>query len=277
MKLLVIGNPVKHSKSPLIHNYWLKGRNLDFIYDKKLVVEADLKNVISDIKFNKIKGINITLPYKRLITKYCDEIEDNALNTGAINTLYKKGDKLIGANTDGLGFCKALKEETQIAFKNAKIFVIGAGGAARGILFEIIKQPVMEITIINRTIDKSIQLKKELNRLNKNILIKTQIWTNKTVPSDYNLVINSSSYGMRLNEDLDINFSKIKENSIICDIIYNPQETSFLKRAKKEKFKIINGLGMLVHQASESFQRWFNINLTNKEILNAKSLIMNKK
>ena len=277
MRLLVIGNPVKHSKSPLIHNYWLKERKLDFVYDKRLVEENDLENIISDIKFNKIKGINITLPYKRLITKYCDEIEDNALNTGAINTLYKKGNKLIGANTDGPGFCNALKEETQITFKNAKIFVIGAGGAARGILFEIIKQPVLEITIINRTIDKSIQLKKELDQLNKNILIKTQIWTNKTVPFDYNLVINSSSYGMQLDEDLDINFSKIKKNSIICDIIYNPQETSFLKRAKKEEFKIINGLGMLVHQASESFQRWFNISLTNEEILEVKALITSKK
>ena len=277
MKLLVIGNPVKHSKSPLIHNYWLKKRKLDFVYDKKLAEKDDIENIISDMKFNKIKGINITLPYKRLITKYCDEIEDNALNTGAINTLYKKGDKLIGANTDGPGFCNALKEETQIVFKNAKIFVVGAGGAARGILFEIIKHPILEITIINRTIDKSIQLKKELNKLNKNVLIKTQIWTNKTVPSDYNLVINSSSYGMQKNENLNINFSKIKEDSIICDIIYNPRETLFLKRAKKEKFKIINGLGMLVHQASESFQRWFNMSLTNKEILKAKSLIMSEK
>ena len=277
MKLLVIGNPVEHSKSPLIHNCWLKGRKLDFIYDKKLVKEDDLGNIISEIKLNKIKGVNITLPYKTLITKYCDEIEDNAVNTGAINTLYKKGDKLVGANTDGPGFCNALKEESQIAFKNAKIFIVGAGGATRGILFEIIKKPISEITIINRTIDKSLQLKKELNQLNKNTLIKTQIWTNKTVPPDYNLVINSSSYGMQLDEDLDINFSKIKKNSIICDIIYNPQETSFLKRAKKEEFKIINGLGMLVHQASESFQRWFNISLTNEEILEVKALITSKK
>ena len=277
MKLLVIGNPVEHSKSPLIHNYWLRKRKLNFIYEKKLVETDDLRNIILEIKSNKIKGVNITLPYKTLITKYCDEIEDNAFNTGAVNTLYKKGSKIIGANTDGLGFCNALREEAQIVFKNAKVFVVGAGGAARGILFEIIKKPVSEITIINRTIDKSLQLKKELDQLNKNILIKTQIWTNKTVPSDYNLVINSSSYGMRVEEDLDINFSEMKEDSIVCDIIYNPRETLFLKKAKKKNFKIINGLGMLVHQASESFQRWFNISLTNEEILEVKALITSKK
>ena len=277
MKLLVIGNPVEHSKSPLIHNYWLRKRKLDFIYEKKLVETDDLKNIILKIKSNKIKGVNITLPYKTLITKYCDEIEDNAFNTGAVNTLYKKGSKIIGANTDGLGFCNALREEAQIVFKNAKVFVVGAGGAARGILFEIIKKPVSEITVINRTIDKSLQLKKELDQLNKNILIKTQIWTNKTVPSDYNLVINSSSYGMRVDEDLDINFSEMKEDSIVCDIIYNPRETLFLKKAKKKIFKIINGFGMLVHQASESFQRWFNISLTNEEILEVKALITSKK
>ena len=277
MKLLVIGKPVEHSKSPLIHNYWLRERKLNFLYDKELVEEEDLKKIISEIKFNKIKGVNITLPYKRLITKYCDEIENNALNIGAVNTLYKRGNRIIGANTDGPGFWNALKEETQLAFNNAKIFIVGAGGAARGILFEIIKKPILEITITNRTIEKCLQLKKELNQLNKNILIKTQIWTNKTVPPDYNLVINSSSYGMRIDEDLDINFSKMKKDSTVCDIIYNPQETLFLKRAKKKKFKTINGLGMLVHQASESFKRWFNISLTNKEILEAKALIMREK
>ena len=111
--------------------------------------------VISKIRCNEIKGINITLPFKSTITKYCDDIEDNAFNTGAVNTLYKKENKIIGANTDGLGFLKALKNESKVVFDNAKIFIVGAGGAARGILFEIIKKPVSEITIINRTIEKS--------------------------------------------------------------------------------------------------------------------------
>ena len=277
MKLLVIGKPIKHSKSPIIHNYWIKEKKLNYEYDKKLVEERDLESIILGIKHNKIKGANITLPYKRLITKYCDEIEDNALITGAVNTLYKKKNKIIGANTDGLGFFNSLREESSIMFNNVKIFIIGSGGAARGILFEMIKKPVSEITIINRTIEKSLQLKKELNELNKNIQIKTQKWTNKVVPSDYNLIINSSSYGMQQNEDLNINFSKIKKNSIVCDIIYNPPETLFLKKAKKEKFQIINGLGMLVHQAAESFNRWFNLNITDKEILEAKKLILSKK
>ena len=277
MKLLVIGKPIEHSKSPIIHNYWIKEKKLDFIYDKKLVEENDLENIVLEIKHNKIKGINITLPYKKTITQYCDDIEDNALNTGAINTLYKKENKIIGANTDGLGFLNSLNEESNIIFDDAKIFIIGSGGATRGILFEVIKKPISEITIINRTIDKSLQLKKELNRLNKNVQIKTQIWTNRVVPSDYNLIINSSSYGMQKYEDLNIDFSKIRKDSIVCDIIYNPQETLFLKKAKKEKLQIINGLGMLIHQAAESFHRWFNMRIKNEEILKAKELLLSKK
>lgn len=277
MKLLVIGNPIKHSKSPLIQNFWLKNRKLNFIYEKKLVREKDLEMIISKIRCNEVKGINITLPFKSMITKYCDDIEDNAFYTGAVNTLYKKENKIIGANTDGLGFLKALKDESKVVFDNAKIFIVGAGGAARGILFEIIKKPISEITIINRTIEKSIQLKKDLNKINNNIIIKTQIWQNNMVPPDYNLIINSSSFGMQKKEDLEINIAKIKKNSVICDIIYNPSETKFLRRAKKMKLQVINGSGMLIHQAAESFRRWFGINISNEEILEAKKLILKNK
>lgn len=273
MKLLVIGNPIKHSKSPLIHNYWLKRKKLNYLYEKKLAKISDLQNIVLDLKNDKLKGINITLPFKNEIIKYCDKVEDNARNTGAINTLYKKNNKIIGANTDGIGFLNSLKIHTKITFDNLKVFVIGAGGSARGILFEIIKEPIAEITIFNRTEEKSIQLKKDLNSIYKTKLIKIQNWKKRIIPTGYNLIVNTTSYGMKKGENLNIDLSNIEEKSIVCDIIYDPEETVFLKKAKIMNYHIINGSNMLVHQAAESFKRWFNMTVTKEEMLKAKKLI----
>lgn len=273
MKLLVIGNPIKHSRSPLIHNYWLKQKKLNHLYEKKLTEIKDLQNVVLDLKNGKLKGVNVTLPFKNEIIKYCDEVEDNARNTGAINTLYKKNNKIIGANTDGVGFLSSLKIQTKIILDNSKVFVIGAGGSARGILFEIIKEPISEITICNRTREKSIRLKKDLNKIYKTKLIKIQNWKKRTVPNGYNLIVNTTSFGMKREENLNIDLSNIQEKSIVCDIIYDPQETLFLKKAKKMNHQVINGSSMLIHQAAESFKRWFNITVTKEEMLTAKKLI----
>lgn len=273
MKLLVVGNPIKHSKSPLIHNYWLKQRKLSYLYERKLAEIKDLQNIVQDLRKDKVKGINITLPFKNEVIKYCDEIEDNTKNTGAINTLYKRNNKIIGANTDGVGFLNSLKKHTNIIFNNSKIFVIGAGGSARGIIFEIIKEPVSEVTIFNRTEEKSIKLKDDLNKIYETKLIKIQNWKKNIIPAGYNLVINTTSYGMKKKENLDIDFSNIQKKSIVCDIIYDPQETLFLKKAKKMNYQIINGSNMLIYQAAESFKRWFNITVTKEEILTAKKLI----
>ena len=273
MKLLVIGNPIKHSKSPLIHNFWLKEKKINCSYKPLLVNSQDLKGIIQKVKKGEILGINITLPFKEEIQQYLDLTDNNALYTGAINTVYKKNNKVIGTNTDGIGLVNSLKHDSRISLKGKNIFLIGAGGAARGITFSLIKQKIQRLILTNRTIEKAKKLlfdiKKQTNF--NNIII--QEWSNKNVGFQTDVIINTTSYGMRTNENLSINFSRKRKNLVVYDIIYNPNQTYFLKKAKDYGIKTYNGSGMLVRQAAESFQRWFEIQVSEKEIKKAIKLI----
>ncbi len=273
MKLLVIGNPIKHSKSPLIHNFWLKEKKINCSYKPLLVNSQDLKGIIQKVKKGEILGINITLPFKEEIQQYLDLTDNNALYTGAINTVYKKNNKVIGTNTDGIGLVNSLKHDSRISLKGKNIFLIGAGGAARGIIFSLIKQKIQRLILTNRTIEKAKKLffdiKKQTNF--NNIII--QEWSNKNVGFQTDVIINTTSYGMRTNENLSINFSRKRKNLVVYDIIYNPNQTYFLKKAKDYGIKTYNGSGMLVRQAAESFQRWFEIQVSEKEIKKAIKLI----
>lgn len=179
MKLYVIGNPIKHSKSPSIHNFWLKKYNPKVIYEKKLLLEKHLNSIVIQVRKGECLGFNVTLPFKTKILRHLDCYEENVEKMKAANTIYIKQDKIIGANTDGMGFAKSLKYEVKMNLNNTRIFIIGAGGAARGILLELIKKPIKEICICNRSVINARKLQKDLNLCSINCQVTLQKWQKK--------------------------------------------------------------------------------------------------
>ena len=272
MTLFVIGKPIKHSLSPLIHNYWIDKYELDLEYKKMEVEKGLLPSLIENVRDRKITGLNITLPYKKDIISYIDEVSYSAKDIGAINTVFLRGNKVYGENTDGIGFTRALEKKTKFNFSNKSIYIIGAGGAAYGIISELIKKKVEKIYITNRTKQKTIQLVNFFKTKNKEINLELIEWKNLAPNSDVDLIINTTSFGMKDNECLKIDINNLKDTLIFVDIIYNPKETELLKFFKKEGFVVMNGLSMLIEQAAVSFELWFNISLNNKDIEEVKKI-----
>ena len=152
-KYFVIGNPIDHSLSPKLHNYWLKENNIDAIYDKKKIDEKDLKTIISEVKEKKINGINVTVPFKKAVIPYLDKLSPEAEQTQSVNTIILTNDNLVGHNTDIAGFTKAIKD-LNFNIEGKKIFILGAGGVVPSIIFALNKMNVSEIIISNRTKQK---------------------------------------------------------------------------------------------------------------------------
>ena len=272
MTLFVIGKPIKHSLSPLIHNYWINKYQLGLEYKKMEVEKESLPSLIENVREGKITGLNITLPYKKDIISYIDEVSHSAKDIGAINTVFLRGNKVYGENTDGIGFTRALEKKTKFNFSNKSIYILGAGGASYGIISELIKKKVEKIYVTNRTKQKTIQLVNFFKTKNKEINLEFVEWKDLVPNSDVDLIINTTSFGMKDNECLKIDINNLRDTLIFVDIIYNPKETELLKLFKKEGFVCMNGLSMLIEQAAVSFELWFNISLNNKDIEEVKKI-----
>lgn len=267
-KLLVLGDPISHSKSPKIHNVWLKRNNIQAFYDKLKIKKSEIRSIIKKIKSNELIGANVTLPHKENVINHLDMLEENAINSGAVNTIYKKDSKVIGTNTDGDGFLSSLKHDVNLTLNEySNIFLIGAGGAARGIIFSLIKKKVNKIYITNRTVAKKKDLINYVQSITNYDKLVKHDWNNDIIPMDVDLVVNTSSFGMKENENLHYNFSQCKKSLVVYDIIYTPAETYFLKVAKNRGFKVQNGIGMLIRQAALSFYKWFEKEITENDII----------
>ena len=248
-KFLVIGNPIDHSLSPDLHNYWIKNSSIDAIYEKKKINESQLEQIISQVRDNKIKGINVTVPFKKTVIPYLDELTAEAQSTQSVNTIYKKDNKVIGHNTDIFGF-KASIEKTKYNFSNKEALILGAGGVVPSIIFSLIKMKVSKIKISNRTKEKAENLKK----LFKNIEIVK--WGEV---SNFDIIINATSVGLKEEDNLNIDFSSISGNKFFYDVIYNPSETNFLKIGKKLGNETLNGKLMFIYQAFSAFNIWHGL------------------
>ena len=247
-KYFVIGNPINHSLSPKLHNHWLKENKIDAVYEKIKIDENDLKNVIAKCKEKKINGINVTVPFKKKVIPYLDELSVEAEQTQSVNTIVFKEGGLIGHNTDIVGFEKGIKA-LNFNMKDKKILILGAGGVVPSLVFALKKMNVSEISISNRTKQRAENLK----NLFKNLKILE--WGNM---SDFDVVINATSLGLN-NEKINLNFSKAGKNKLFYDVIYNPTETNFLKEGKELGNKTENGSKMFIYQASEAFKLWHGI------------------
>jgi len=248
-KFLVIGNPIEHSLSPKLHNYWIKSNNIDAIYEKKKLNKDELGDVVLKIKQKKIEGINVTVPFKKTIIPFLNELTAEAESTQSVNTLYLKDNKVIGHNTDIVGFETSIKKSKFNIF-NKEVLILGAGGVVPSIIFALKKMKVSKIKISNRTKEKAENLKK----LFKNIEIIE--WGE--IPS-FDVIINATSIGLKEDDYLNLDFALISKNSFFYDVIYNPKETNFLKTGKSLGGTTLNGKLMFIYQALSSFNIWHGI------------------
>ncbi len=270
MKIYVIGKPVKHSMSPIIHNYWLKKYSKSHVYEKKEVCKDSLKKIIEQIKTKKIVGVNVTIPYKKDFYNLLKNLSSNAKKSKAVNTLYLKDDNVYGENTDGIGYCEALRQEMNYEVKGKNILVLGSGGASFGIISELINRKASKIIVSNRTKIRCHQLIENF-RNNKTKLDKME-WQKIEPSREIDLIINTTSIGMKENEQISINTKNLEKKTIYSDIIYNPTKTRTMKSFEEKGFLTQNGLGMLIFQAAEAFRLWFGINLTKQDINEAKRI-----
>mgnify|MGYP001345830525 FL=1 len=263
-KFLVIGNPISHSLSPLIHNYWMKKyKFLDCSYDKKKVEKKDLINIVNQVRKGEISGVNITVPFKKEIIELLDQVKGSAELAQSVNTLVKEGNKVCGYNTDIEGFRDSINDD-YVEFNDKKIFILGAGGVAPSIL-EAFVNTANKIYISNRTIKKAKELKQvgdlSLDLLNKNENIIQVIDWGK-MPEICDIVVNTTSVGLKKDENLTLDFSEYEKRKevLFYDLIYNPKETNFLKDARLRGNKTMNGKMMFLYQAMYSFQKWTGVN-----------------
>ena len=247
-KYVVIGNPIEHSLSPILHNHWLKENNINAIYDKIKLEENQIKNFINKIKKKELAGCNVTVPFKKSVIPFLDKLSSEANQTQSVNTIILKDDLLIGHNTDIVGFQKAI-QNLKYTVKDKRIFILGAGGVTPSIIFALNKMGVSEITISNRTKEKAEKLKEQFQN------ISVTEWGK--LP-DFDVIINATSLGLN-DETINLDFSNIKDDKLFYDVIYNPSETNFLKEGKKLGNKIDNGKLMFIYQAFEAFKLWHMI------------------
>ena len=248
-KYLVIGNPIEHSLSPKLHNYWIKENNINANYDKKKINESDIEAIITEIKKGQIDGINITVPFKKSVIPFLDKLTQVAEKTQSVNTIYKEKDKIIGHNTDVGGFELALKH-INYDVKNKKVFILGAGGVVPSIIFALKKMEISKITLSNRTKKKAEDLKKIYSDL------EVIDWGEV---SNSDIIINATSLGLEDKDDIKFKYEEIWPNKFFYDIIYNPSKTNFLLKAKQFGNQIENGKMMFIYQAQLAFKIWHNI------------------
>ena len=251
----IIGNPINHSLSPLLHNYWFKKYKIDAKYSIINIEENKLESLINKIKDKTFIGINITLPFKQKIVPFLDEIINDAKITSSVNTVYlnDKG-KSIGENTDVFGLQAAyLKEVDDIS--NKKTLVIGAGGVSPSVILSLQKSGIRNISITNRTYEKCIFLKKKFSNIG---IIN---WSNlKDEIKNFDIIINATSLGLKNGDDFNFKFDQHKKNLIYIDTIYNPLETKTLRYLKDNEIKVFNGLDMFIYQGQKAFYLWNKIN-----------------
>ena len=247
-KFIVIGNPIDHSLSPKLQNYWLKQNNINAVYDKIKLEEIEIKEIIQDIKKQKISGCNVTVPFKKKVIPFLDKLSTEAEQTQSVNTIVFEKGNLIGHNTDIVGFDKAIKA-LSFDMKGKKVLILGAGGVAPSIIFALKKMDVLEIIISNRTREKAENLKNQFNNL------KIINWGEAI---DFDVIINATSLGLD-NESINLDFSNVGKNKLFYDIIYNPAETNFLIEGKKLGNEVENGKLMFIYQALEAFKLWHGI------------------
>ena len=252
-KAFVIGHPIAHSRSPLIHGHWLSRLGLNGSYERIDVAPADLPVFLNDMALNGFVGGNVTIPHKEVVYDLVARRTDAADLIGAVNTLWFADGILHGDNTDAHGFAANLDQYQPSWSSASSALVLGAGGAARAILFALIEKGVRDIRIVNRTLARAQEL---ADRFGDSV--SAHAWDEMDgLVKDVELVVNTTSVGMGGQGASPLNVSLFSADALVTDIVYTPLQTPLLSAAAARGLRTVDGLGMLLHQAAPGFVRWF--------------------
>ena len=258
----IIGNPIKHSRSPLIHNAAIAALGLDYVYVPFHVEPDNLGAAIEGFKATNVVGINVTIPHKQNVMSYLDEISREATLIGAVNTLIFRDGAIIGENTDAPGFLHAMQEDGFDVPQGEAAVVIGAGGSARAIVVALALAGVQTICITNRTVSRAVALATDLSEKTGVSIYGIGLDDSKLphAVGTSQLIVNTASTSMDVSHPLLIDPEWLEPQSIVYDIVYTPPETRLLQAAAEKNCHTIGGLGMLVHQGAIAFEKWTGIN-----------------
>ncbi|WP_243369060.1 shikimate dehydrogenase [Microvirga solisilvae] len=260
-KAFVVGHPIKHSRSPLIHGFWLKTYGIDGSYERIEVEPVNFGNFLKGFHEQGFAGGNVTIPHKEVAFAGVMRRTERAERLKAVNTLWVKDGVLWGDNTDVLGFMANLDQNLGIAWEQhvETVLVLGAGGAARGIVAGLQERSFKRIVIANRTISKAQEIVRDLERYST-VKLEAVAWDNiGSVLPDAQLIVNTTSLGMAGQPPLLLDLDRAPDNAVVTDIVYVPLKTPLLAAAEARGLRIVDGLGMLLHQAVPGFERWFGV------------------
>ena len=255
IKVGLIGHPVAHSKSPLIHNYWIKKYGLQGDYTALDIRPEHFQSTLRQLAKDGFKGLNVTLPFKEQALTLCDVLDNAARQAGAVNTLVFDHGKIHGFNTDIFGFTESITEsQPMFDFTQGPAVMLGAGGAAHAVLHALLGQKTPEIIVTNRTLEKARALAAG------HAQVQLVPWEQREdVLSRANILINTTALGLEGKEPLNLSLSSLKRGAVVCDIVYSPLYTPLLRAAQDRGHPVVTGIGMLLHQARPAFRKWFGV------------------
>lgn len=263
-RVCVIGHPVAHSRSPLIHGFWLARHAIAGTYERRDIAPADIDTFLGRLSAEGYRGANVTVPHKEAAFRAAARRTPRAELAGAVNTLWfepaNADGALVGDNTDGYGFfAHLLAEHPDIALRGARIAILGAGGAARGIVPPFLAAGVSDILIVNRTFENAQALAQVFDGL-EGAHVRAVPWADRAEAlRGARVLINTTSLGMQGQPPLTLDLAPLPEDGVVADIVYVPLETDLLRRARLAGLRTLDGLGMLLHQAVPGFERWFGV------------------
>jgi shikimate dehydrogenase len=255
----VFGYPVEHSLSPVFQNAAFEFLKLDYVYVPIKVLPEHIGKAVEGLRALNLKGVNLTIPHKKTVLGYLDEVDGEAQTLGVVNTIVNKNDRLKGYSTDGSGFVRSLKEhKSKFVPAGKTVFVIGAGGAAYAITGALVRERVSKIYISNRTEEKAVLLKKQLSEklgFGSIYIVPFGEINNERYWSETELIVNTTSVGMKEGDPMLINEKNLKRVRFVYDIVYN-RKTEMVKTAEENGIPCIDGLSMLIYQGAVSFELW---------------------
>lgn len=256
IKACVIGWPISHSRSPLIHGYWLQQHGIDGSYTRQPVETASLAGFIGGLAGSGYAGCNVTIPHKEAVFGMVDPADAATEKLGAVNTVYRRDGRLLGTNTDGEGFINNLRHSAPgLALANTRAVVLGAGGASLAVVNAILDQGAAEVAVANRTREKAEELRK---RFGPRVTVCTWDGVDDEL-GECSLLVNTTSLGMKGMPPLDLDLSRLSDTALVTDIVYTPLRTKLLSDAAARGNPVVEGLGMLLHQAVRGFSLWFGV------------------
>ena len=252
----VIGWPITHSRSPLIHGYWLKRYGIDGSYTRQPVAPDGLASFISKLGASGYAGCNVTLPHKEAVFALVKRADESTERLGAVNTLYLRDGKTLGTNTDGEGFINSLRQSApDLSLANTRAMVLGAGGASLAVVNALLEQGVSDVAVANRTVEKAEQLRRRFGAS-----ISPLSWEHAADQlADCSLLVNTTSLGMTGQPELHLDLSRLGADAVVTDIVYTPLRTKLLTDSAGRGNRVVEGLGMLLHQAVRGFSLWFDV------------------